>query len=329
MYVHPQHYFHLAGQLKERFAQSRRARPSSSFRTLYFPDEPAAIKTHFPYYLGRYERRLSPSSAEHSDLLSRLIEEICRRDGASLPTDFAFFPEYGVAQPGDEGIPGGFGNVYREIVPHPAAGEPLLIYPFFALYTPDIRFLEHKEPPLLVQLINLNKRTGEHGVDYFVDQIWRNVISSWAHFVFERGVMLEPHGQNLLVGIDYSGRFKKFIHRDFQSCMVDVNLLRQNGLFSGFKKHHLGLETSAEESFSLVYDHFFGHYMMDPIVDVLSRAYSVDKQEIIGRLREVAREVFGANLSRFPAKTLRHKRDVGRFAGNVVSLEVGGRPRYR
>ena len=111
--------------------------------------------------------------------------------------------------------------------------------------------------------------------------------------------------------------------------MVDPDRLQANSLFSGFNKHILGGETPAEVSLSLVYDHFMGHYMVDPIVAVLSNYYKVDKAAIVETLRSTAREVLGHNLERFSKRGLRHDRSVLKFNDNLVSLEDSGPPKYR
>jgi CRP-like cAMP-binding protein len=330
MYLHPTHYLYSTGEIKGRFPGRDRAQPSSSFRTMFLldPELPLAVKTHFPFQMGRYERRLTPSSAEHSRLVSQLLAQIVER-GSPCPADFAFFPEYGAADRSSRIVPGGFGNVYRDLTPYPVISEGSALYPFFALYTPDVRFLDQSQPPLLVQLIEKNRGPAQSGPEYFAQEIWRKLLSDWSYFAFEAGVLLEPHGQNLLAELDLNGRMRRFDFRDFQSCMVDIQRLKANGLFSDFNKHILGSETPAEVSLSLVYDHYMGHYMVDPIVAVLSNYYKVEKAAIVETLRNTAREVLGNNLERFPKRGLRHDRSVLKFDDNQVSLEDGGPPRYR
>ncbi len=326
LFVHPNHYLYLPRELKDLFPEEHRAIPSSSLRTMFLPGVPLAVKTHFPYYKGPFERRLSPASAEHSHRFSRLLREAAERP--DLPEAFAYFPEYGTYKKPDPSFPAGFGNVYRELTPHPVIAGDALIYPFFALYSHDIRSLDPGRPPLIVQMIENGRGPQQDGIEYFSEAIWRKIVGVWAHFAFDLGAVLEPHGQNLLAEISFSGELRRVIFRDFQSCMVDVDQLKRRGLFAGFEKHHLGVETPAEVSYSLVFDHYLGFYMMDPMVEVLSRHYGADRISIIKRLRDIAREILGDNLEKFPKGAVRHRRGVSTFPGNVLDYEFEA-PNYR
>jgi hypothetical protein len=137
--------------------------------------------------------------------------EVLYKNESILPKSFRFLPESLSLIP--KGWPRG-GMIIREIPADLAAGKADFI-PLFSLYAD-----RGDAPPLLAEMIQ------KSGMDAktFVDQkIISPFIKQWMEMVLIHGISMEPHAQNVLIGLDANGMPNgKFMHRDFGGFNLDL-----------------------------------------------------------------------------------------------------------
>src|SRR3989344_3997440 len=194
--------------------------PTSSTRTVYPLKEDFCIKLHLNRRLSRFIRRLRAGSVEHSILISSEIECGLRR----APKSFAYLPEsVGFVYEGK-------GVIIREMTPRPRVKEKRFFLPLFSMYSTDLKNANLE--PLFVQIVTAKKLEPlRFFLDSFIDPILKNI----SYFLDNYGVLLECHGQNVLVEFDSKFNVKRMIHRDFQSIYIDSEIRKKKGLPEKFR----------------------------------------------------------------------------------------------
>ncbi|MBU1850064.1 MAG: hypothetical protein KKH40_05040, partial [Nanoarchaeota archaeon] len=263
--------------------------PTSSTRTVWPVNNYGYyVKTHLDRRISRYIRRVRKSSVEHSIKISRDIEE-----ATDAPKEFGFLPEtVGLTY-------GSIGQIIRETEPRPCVYEKRMLIPYFSLHSKDMK--NPDDEPLMVQMI---KEKCAEPNNFFVEQLIKPVISTWAFFAQNRGILLESHGQNTLLELNYDLEPTRVVHRDFQSLMVDFDIRRIKGLHTNFEKHILGREDniSTKQNYSFVYDWFLGHYLFDKMIECMVKHFNSDEKKIKGSIKEVFNEQFKDQFEFFPEK---------------------------
>ena len=240
--------------------------PTSSTRTVLPNNEDFFVKLHLNLRLSRYIRRLRRDSVEHSILISQEIESSL----PFAPKSFAYLPEsIGIVYKD-------FGMIIREKIVRPIQHEKTVLFPLFSLYSSDIQ--KPLDKPLFVQLVEKRK---EDPLSVFLKEIVVPLFSNMAFFINKYGILLEPHGQNVLVELSKDFEITRLVHRDFQSMYIDAQLRKKNNLHNKFKKHIMGEECKKEITYSLVFDNYVGKYMLDKFVKLLFDHYKIPKNKII------------------------------------------------
>ena len=128
-----------------------------------------------------------------------------------LPESFRFMPESLSL------IPKGFdrgGMIIREIPQDIASGQSRFL-PLFSLYA-----AKGSQKPLLVDMINAS---GENPRNFIEDRIIAPFIKQWLEMVLVHGISMEPHAQNVLIGLNAQGLPNgQFLHRDFGGFNMDL-----------------------------------------------------------------------------------------------------------
>ena len=146
-------------------------------------------------------------------------------------------------------------------------------------------------------------------------------------FINNYGILLEPHGQNVLAEIDADFEIKRLVHRDFQSIYVDNEIRRTRELGTLVEKHIMGVECPKEISYSLVYDQFVGQYLFDNFVSLLNSYYCISEEKIIDSIRQIFNEYFDLNL--FPKGCYYFMKKEMFQNNNTVFDRFNEKPRYR
>ncbi|MFH1173757.1 MAG: IucA/IucC family C-terminal-domain containing protein [archaeon] len=244
------------------------ARPTASTRTVIPDGAQYAVKLHLNKRLSRFIRRLTESSVRHSIAISRELEK------ARMPASFAFLPEcIGVCY-NDRGM------IVRDMTPRPII-EKRQVLPLFSLYAPDLKDETHI--PFFRQLV---EKHDAEPLDYFLTSIVKPLFTNLAHAIRNYGLLLEPHGQNVLIEFDKQWNITRLVHRDFQSMYVDNDIRKEKGLALPFTKHIMGEECAKEISYSLVYDNYVGKYVFEPFTEYLQRDFGIEKERSRAAIRE-------------------------------------------
>ncbi|MBS3152251.1 hypothetical protein J4230_02470 [Candidatus Woesearchaeota archaeon] len=288
--------------------------PTSSTRTVVPKNENFAIKLHLNKRLSKYIRRLKADSVEHSVLVSSELEKGSK--DINCPGSFGFLPEsIGIAY-------NDIGMIIREMLPRPLVDENRILVPLFSFYSRDMDNDSHM--PFFVQLVN----TGNYEpLDFFIEKIIRPLFANMSYFINEYGLLLEPHGQNVLVEMDSGFNTTRLIHRDFQSIYIDREIRNNKNLDTKFRKHIMGEECPKEVSYSLVYDQFVGEYLIENFVNLIFNTWNIPRDIIIYNIKEVFKEYF--DLSLFP-KDCYYMMSKSTFNDNTTTFDrYHIKPKYR
>lgn len=142
--------------------------------------------------------------------------EVLFMNEKNLPKSFRFMPESLSL------IPNGFergGMIIREIPADVASGKSRFI-PLFSLYAS-----RWPEMPLLAEMIN---RSGLTPNEFVQQRIINPFVKQWTEMVVVHGISMEPHAQNVLIGLDKNGQPNgQFMHRDFGGFNMDLKSFRK------------------------------------------------------------------------------------------------------
>jgi len=157
----------------------------------------------------------------HAVAVTRILEgcPVFTRD-----SKVGFFPESLGGVYGEEFSEKNWGFIIREMQAQPHLERPYRMIPLNALYIPSSQAPE--EEPLLVDMIRKSPKSPR---DFILEEIIQPLISGWIEIYLETGILLEPHGQNVIVEMDAeSGRILRFSHRDFD-CEINQDILKSKG----------------------------------------------------------------------------------------------------
>jgi hypothetical protein len=305
----------------EEASRGIRVSPSSSTRTLYVLDgAPAhALKVHFPFQVSRYGRRMRDEVVEQAVQVSGWLQ-----DGIGAMDDgFAFFREVlGITLKNLE--PGGpraenWGFLIRELQPFPGSpsGGPLV--PGFALYGRD--FFEPTRAPLLFDLTS-----GRDPAGFVLDEVFLPVIRQWVACFLNFGLILEPHGQNVLLELDSSQGVERIVHRDL-NVGIDNRRLRDLGLPTDSHNSYNRMESG--EFASIAYDKFMGGHFFDSVLAMLvEEDPGLNPRRLVEPCRDAFAEAFPDHEKYLPRTIQYFSDDRDRF-GKPLFRDTGEKPRWR
>ncbi len=288
--------------------------PTASTRTVFNFSDHNFLKLHCPRRISRFSRRLRVNVIRNSIFASRELGEV------DIPF-FGYLPETIGAAYDFGGESWGF--ILRESLPRPRVAEPRYLIPLFALYARDSRF--PGDPSLLTQLIEHHHADPE---SFVLGSLILPLIAAWCRVVRERGLILEMHGQNTLLELDDDLLPRRVIYRDLD-VFTDPETRTERGLGDPFRKNRIGVDLAygRREVYSLAYDSFLGHHLLDYLARALKEAYGIGD----GDLTRYAREVFSAG---FPDAEKYFGKDVFYYGDriwneNKFELVPSGRPKWR
>ena len=224
--VHPMEHARYAAALADGGATESPAEgprlwatPTSSTRTVLVwpeerPDELSFVKLSLvSRELG--DRALTRTRVARSVGLSGLVG----RERERLPESIEFFPEWGGLVP--RALPDG-GVIFRAIPQEVLEGR-VIPAPLFALMGGS-----EGHPPLLRQLM---ERMGRGARDAVEGALLAQFARLWVELVFDFGLILEAHAQNLLLALSVEEvPLGRFYYRDFEGLTVDWTMRRAKGL---------------------------------------------------------------------------------------------------
>jgi len=298
-----------------------RVSPGSSTRTLFVVDRvhPHALKVHFPYRVSRYGRRMRDEVVAQAIAVSG---ESQAWGGRSDPS-FAFLREViGVTHPRMESESArgeNWGYLVRDVRPFPHAHEERRLITGFALYGRD-RFDPEIEP-LIFDLADASDRVG-----WTLQHIMLPAVRHWIRCYRALGLILEPHGQNLLLEIDGRGAVQRLVHRDL-SVGIDMRRRRDVGLADGRLNEYNRFEDGAFAS--IAYDRFAGGHFFSYLASLLMER---DSRVSIEDFRGPCREEFGRlfeDHERYLPRSVHYFSNERDAHGKPLYHDTGERPAWR
>jgi hypothetical protein len=137
---------------------------------------------------------------------------------SDLPKNFNYFPESIGLMP--KNFERG-GMIVREIPEDIKSGKDKFV-PLFSLYA---KCKSCRKNPLLMDMIN---RSGMGPEAFVRNKIISPFLDQWLELVINEGISMEPHAQNVLVGIDDNQDLNgKFLHRDFGGFNIDFEFRKK------------------------------------------------------------------------------------------------------
>lgn len=147
------------------------------------------------------------------------INNLLKADRAALPAGFKTINEVFGVMP--NGLERG-GMLVREIPKEVRRGQARYV-PLFALYSQP----NPGQPPLLADMI---ARSGLGGEEFIQAKILRPFIAQWLALAIDRGIVMEPHAQNVLLALGPDGLpTGSFLHRDFGGFNADFDYRAKRG----------------------------------------------------------------------------------------------------
>ena len=295
--------------------------PSSSTRTLYVKElaEPHALKVHFPFRVSRYRRRMREEVVEQAINVSRELQ----RGVSAMDPGFAFLREVlGVTfknlrpeTPRGEN----WGYLVRELTPFPATVEDVSLVPGFSLFGRD--FFEPETAPLILDLVGDSDPRS-----YVLEQIMFPIIRHWVSCFLNFGLLLEPHGQNVLLEVSADGDVARIVYRDLNLGMDDRRR-RNLRLAEDSSSTYNRMETG--EFNSITYDKFMGGHFFDLLVATLEESSpGLRREDFQEPCRMEFARVFPEHEAYLP-RTIRYFSEERDRFGKPLYLDTGQTPEWR
>lgn len=260
---------------------SIRVSPTASSRTVLTRDKHLPehfLKMHCPRRISRFLRKYRAASVEQSVLVSRELSSINLESFAYLAKSLGVY----VGTRAD-----GWGYSIREAIPRPFKKTEGLMIPFFSLYSHDLRSPD--DPPLLAQLIALH---GADPMSFVLERIMFPLIEGWCHVNRETGIILAPHGQNVLLEVDTELQPQRIVHRDFIVYIDEKRRVGKGSHLNCLEHRLLKSDEERAKVYSLIYDSFIGHHLFDYLASVLERSYKVSPSELQAACKEAFSRYF-------------------------------------
>lgn len=268
-------------------------KPTASTRTLLadYP-YPHYIKVHLPMRISRFNRRLRDVGIRNSMAISRDLLEM------DFPFFFGILPE----RIGMWHRQSKWGFIIRDAKPWPHFRGNSIMIPYFSLYSNDIHNSQHE--PLLIQLIRYTHADPE---EYLVEKILRPLIESWCFVALNRGILLWPHGQNILLELNRHLEPIRVIHRDFVGLDVDLDIRNKLELDnSGFTKYVFSNRSLkvCQSKFGHIYDFQIAHHLFEFLLKAVRQYFPICEKKVRNKTGAILRAAFGEDYNMFFPKTV-------------------------
>lgn len=212
-----------------------------------------------------------------------------------------------------------WGFLIRELRPYPHSEPEGQLVPGFSLYGKD--FFDPGRPPLLFDIT-----AGRDPVEFVLEELFLPIIRQWVACFLNFGLILEPHGQNVLLELNEASGVRRIVHRDL-NVGIDNRRLRDLGLPTGSTNSYNRMESGVFAS--IAYDKFMGGHFFDSLVAMLrERDPGLDPRRLLEPCREAFAETFPDYERYLPATIQYFSEDRDRF-GKPLFRDTGEKPRWR
>lgn len=236
--------------------------------------------------LGRLTRQLPERSGVRSNLVARLMDDAHER--GILPAQLGYFPE--TTSIGFKTQGKSYANIHREYRQTPHVSDKTFVVPFFALYSPDL-----KNPGSTLIIQQLIEMSGQNPEDFFEGQIAKPFIMNALYMAFREGILLEAHPQNSLIELNSDYGISRFLYRDLQTAIIDIDQRAQMGLSTEFPpeakligkwQDNLGYKLD----YSSFYDHRIAYQTLEEVVIAIAAKYPSPLAILQRRVQNAFRE---------------------------------------
>lgn len=263
--------------------------PTASGRTVRVVGGKHCIKLHYEGVLGRVFRGLPYKKAVAGPEIS--IEIKSELD--TFPERFAFFDEIGAKTVDivvDNVKINEIGMVVRDMQPFGHnANKIKYVIPYFSLFSLDKNANKHE-----ILFLQLLQAINEDPFEYSFTAIFKPILDSYFHLIAAFGYIPELNAQNLLIGVGEDNRIVSVIFRDLQRFEKDIDMRKSLGRDISFESFPYKTIDSNDPLYiirhSFSYDFKLSRYVLEPIVDILSNKFFLDKDAIIDKISHYANE---------------------------------------
>ena len=289
-------FFHPDGGYDYPMQRSKvMAFPTSSTCTVLstsLSPEPVFIKTSIPKRISRFSRELLFTDAKHSMEVCGEIKSLCMGS-----KDFACLDEFAITSYL------GVGCLFRSFSPFPKRKGFLI--PMFSLCSFD-----HLAPSDEYLINQISEKTG-WSIKSILRWVIENTISFWCKAALEKGLLLELHGQNLLMEVDNDFFPKRAVARDFCSVRIDEQARKKMGLVCGFERRVIGKSAHfpRDKEYSLAYDFFTCHHFLLPLIEKCCETYGLAPEKFFEFAKGIFKNYF-PDGGPFPKKPYGYTDDI-------------------
>jgi hypothetical protein len=246
--------------------------PTSSPRTIFCGAAGwnGFVKLDYPFVLGRFPRELNREKLNHGVTVSSLLLQE-RADEYGV----YHFPEIGTLEIQSNSYRHA-GALFREGLETGPGFDRY--FSFCSLFGSDY-FAPQSEPILLELAYHFG------GLQWISSSVVQPLLESFWKLVTNFGMWPEPHAQNIVLGVNASGK-TGIIWRDGQGFWFDYEMKARD--MPGPMNRVLTMEDpERQRRRSFIYDWTLGTYVLDPIIKVSTSRY----REALEQLTEVIRNV--------------------------------------
>jgi siderophore synthetase component len=301
--VHPINLDHPTmlhiNEIKQLAGSTILASPTSSTRTVFVLNQDNlpthCLKPHADLFITRWRRHMEKRKVMQAIAITKILE---KTKAFKEDKTLAYFPEsigvvYGKDQKED------WGYIVREMDSSPKLDQKRSYIPLNSLYMPNKK--NPDDDPYLVQIINKHKKDP----DKFIKELLTNLIDGWVKVYLETGVLLEPHGQNVIVEFSEDEKdLIRFSHRDFD-CEVNQDIAKANG-FDIHELYENNLFSTNGDKYtpkgahlSIIYDNSF-KVVLEKISALAETKYGIKKNELRAYIKNYMQTKHNDFLKHFP-----------------------------
>ena len=290
--VHPDmknHEYFQNDKFQLREVTQFRVIPTASGRTvqIYHSHNEDYIKLHYAGILGRVRRELpfikAVSGPEISNLISKAI------DHKMLNEKLSIFQEIGarvlINENNEE-----WGMVWRLNKPYKINDDLAhFIFPSFALFSTDR--ITNYHYPLLKQIV---EKFNFDPQEYTLEVIIFPLINSYLEIIRVLGLQPELNSQNLMFCFNKDFTKCSFILRDLESVDKDLTIMKSIGLkFDSLSFPYKFIDSTQYNYYikhSFMFDFKLGESILEPILNVLEKYFSVSKVSMHKEIKRFTRD---------------------------------------
>jgi len=263
--------------------------PTASGRTvqIYHNHNEDYIKLHYSGILGRVRRELPFIKAVSGPEISNLITKAI--DKRELNARISLFKETGARVLFNENNEE-WGMVWRQNKPYNIKDEMAhFIFPAFSLFSIDR--INNYHYPILKQIIDTYKYNPK---EYALEVIIFPLIKSYFEIISKLGLQPELNSQNLMFSFNSDFSICSFILRDLESVDKDLTIMKEIGQeFESLSYPFKFIDASQFNYYikhSFMFDFKLGESILEPIITVLEKYFSISKQSVYSEIKLFTKE---------------------------------------